>query len=385
MIAQLIQGHEITQNKNLISKPLESVHPTSYQYIRLLSSLEPSSGALQEKVLRCGHYLIQRVVGFATNVFMNAVASWKCESCVSSVTSKTTEWVMCAVYECGMDTPRHSFPTTADAVRKTKAQRQSQSIKNVCAAQAQSRDLNYCGPKTNAKVLTNNLLWIQLEKSCAEREVLVVHPPLWCPPWADHQRHSNFWLEAIVDLSFFPFPWFVLPRTCPPTIPLRWRWWGWVCFRSSDILDVVSLEDCLLQFVWSSIFFNESFYATDMAGCTPHFHRVLLTSRCPSVPVRPLCVFVGALVVCMFHLFPTICAAVEINLRSTKVFWICDSFSNTLSTMISQQGPKQLFRRWPTSMSSSGLFDDRALTTWEPLSIVIWACLSCSSGSPPSV
>ena len=276
---------------------------------------------------------------------------------------------MCAVYECGIDTPRHSFPTTAVAVRKTIAQRQSQSIKNVCAAQAQSRDLNYCGPKTNAKVLTNNLLWIQLEKSCAEREVRFVHPPLWCPPWADHQRHSNFWLEAIVDLSFFPLPWFVPPRTCPPTIPLRWRWWGWVCFRSSDILDVVSLEECLFQFVWSSIFFNESFYATDMAGCTPQFHRVLLTSRCPSVPVRPLCVFVGALVVCMFNLFPTICAAVEVNFRSTWVFWICDSFSNTPSTMISHHGPLQLFRRWPTSMSSSGLFDDRALTTWEPLSI----------------
>ena len=53
-----------------------------------------------------------------------------------------------------MDTQRLSFPRTAVA-RKATAQRQSQSVKNVCAAQAQSRDLNYCGQKTNAQVLTD--------------------------------------------------------------------------------------------------------------------------------------------------------------------------------------------------------------------------------------
>ena len=42
-----------------------------------------------------------------------------------------------------MDTQRLSLPSTAVAIRKAIAQGQSRSIKNVCAAQAQSRDLNY--------------------------------------------------------------------------------------------------------------------------------------------------------------------------------------------------------------------------------------------------
>ena len=51
---------------------------------------------------------------------------------------------MCAVYECGMDTQPLSFPSTAVATRKGIA-RLSQVAKNVYAAKAQSRDLNFCG------------------------------------------------------------------------------------------------------------------------------------------------------------------------------------------------------------------------------------------------
>ena len=58
---------------------------------------------------------------------------------------------MWALYKSGLDTQRPSFPSTAVAIRKAMAQRHSQSIKNVCAAQAQSRDLNYCGLKTMPK------------------------------------------------------------------------------------------------------------------------------------------------------------------------------------------------------------------------------------------
>ena len=64
---------------------------------------------------------------------------------------------MCAVYERGMDAQRLSFASTAVARSKATAQRQSQSIKNDCTAQAQRRDLNYCGLKTHAKVLTDKL------------------------------------------------------------------------------------------------------------------------------------------------------------------------------------------------------------------------------------
>ena len=61
---------------------------------------------------------------------------------------------MCARYEIVLNTQRLSFPSTTVAIRNTISQRQSQSIKNVCAAQADSRDLNHCGLKTNAEVLT---------------------------------------------------------------------------------------------------------------------------------------------------------------------------------------------------------------------------------------
>ena len=72
---------------------------------------------------------------------------------------------------------------------------------------------------------------MQLEKACPRREMRCgyFYPPLWCPPLLDHQRHSNFWLEAIGDW-FFPLPRFVPPRTRPPAIPLRRRRRKWVCF-----------------------------------------------------------------------------------------------------------------------------------------------------------
>ena len=60
---------------------------------------------------------------------------------------KITERVMCAVCECGVDTQRLSFPSTAVALRKAIALHRSQSAKNVCAG-----DPNYCGVETNAKV-----------------------------------------------------------------------------------------------------------------------------------------------------------------------------------------------------------------------------------------
>ena len=74
---------------------------------------------------------------------------------MSSVTTKPRSVRGAQCMSVGLDTQRLSFPSTAVATRKTKTQRQPQSIKNVCAAQAQSKDLNFCGLKTNAKVLTN--------------------------------------------------------------------------------------------------------------------------------------------------------------------------------------------------------------------------------------
>ena len=48
------------------------------------------------------------------------------------------------------------FLNIAVAIRKAIALYQQQNVKSVCAAQAQSRDLNHCGLKTDAEVLTNN-------------------------------------------------------------------------------------------------------------------------------------------------------------------------------------------------------------------------------------
>ena len=53
-----------------------------------------------------------------------------------------------------MDTQQLSFSKTVVAIRKARAQCQSQSIKYVCAAQAQSRDQTTDGENANAKVLT---------------------------------------------------------------------------------------------------------------------------------------------------------------------------------------------------------------------------------------
>ena len=63
--------------------------------------------------------------------------------------------MMCAVYDCDMDTQRLFFPSTTVAIRKATAMHQSQTTKNVCAAEVQSRDLNCYGLKTNAKVWTD--------------------------------------------------------------------------------------------------------------------------------------------------------------------------------------------------------------------------------------
>ena len=59
--------------------------------------------------------------------------------------------------------PHNDFPFRVLPLQyvKTTAQRQSQSIKKVCAAQAQNRDLNFFGLKTNAEVLTHRWLCFQ--------------------------------------------------------------------------------------------------------------------------------------------------------------------------------------------------------------------------------
>ena len=76
----------------------------------------------------------------------------KCERCMSFVTTKPRSVQRSAVHGCGMDPTTLSFPSTAVAIRETITQRQAQSFRNVCATQAQSRDLNYCGPKTTSNV-----------------------------------------------------------------------------------------------------------------------------------------------------------------------------------------------------------------------------------------
>ena len=89
------------------------------------------------------------VKAFCSNVFFLAMTT--CERCVFC-NHKTTECVACAVWECGLDTRRLSFPSTAVTIRKAIAlylQNPRMSVR-----ETQSRDLNYRGVKTYAKVLT---------------------------------------------------------------------------------------------------------------------------------------------------------------------------------------------------------------------------------------
>ena len=108
---------------------------------------------------------------------------------------QTTECARCAVSECGMDTQRLSIPSTAVATRETITQRQSQSVKNVCAAQAHSRDPNHRGLTTSATALTNHCFefdWrgrVQGSVRCAVKACSL--SSLESPPLADHQRHSK--------------------------------------------------------------------------------------------------------------------------------------------------------------------------------------------------
>ena len=107
------------------------------------------------------------------------------------------ETTLCAVYECRMDTHRLSVPSTAVAIRSARAQCPSQR----CGA---SRDLNCCGLNTS-DFFCCEISWrtrVQEKECdlCGERS----HPAL--VPLVGHQRHSNFWLEAIMDSSFFPSP-----------------------------------------------------------------------------------------------------------------------------------------------------------------------------------
>ena len=173
------------------------------------------------------------------------------------------------------------------------------------------------------------LLWMHMEKACARRDVRLVrcgyfHPPLWCPSMVDHQRDSNFWLEAVVDW-FFPLPRFVPQRTRPPATPLRRRRKRWVCFLLflPEVSPCYSLLFtffsftanwyswccftgivCVLQFAWFSTFPNVSVHATDVVGGILHYQRVFFSFECSSFAVRPSCVRLGSFVVCNLHLFP---------------------------------------------------------------------------------
>ena len=85
----------------------------------------------------------------------------KSRKSVSAVTTKKP------VYElCGMARQRLFYPRTAIATRKGTAMHQSQSAKNVCAAKAESRDMNDCGPETDAKCSTTT----KYSRDCSWRQ-----------------------------------------------------------------------------------------------------------------------------------------------------------------------------------------------------------------------
>ena len=121
---------------------------------------------------KCWKWTAHRIASpFLTSKFLPviefALGLITCEKCVFC-NHTSHQCVMCAMYVWYGHT-RLRFPRTAVAIRKATAKRQSQSTKNVCAAQAQSRDLNYWGLKTDAKVLAwTMLLWSTLELEVPE-------------------------------------------------------------------------------------------------------------------------------------------------------------------------------------------------------------------------
>ena len=73
--------------------------------------------------------------------------------------------------DVAMDTTTLSFPSTAVAIRETTTSSHSQTRKNVCAEQTQSRDLNYCGLKTSAKIYKTNCCGTNCDVMCGKRSV----------------------------------------------------------------------------------------------------------------------------------------------------------------------------------------------------------------------
>ena len=177
-------------------------------------------------------------------------------------------------------------------------------------------------------------------------------------------------LCAVVDLSFFPLPRLVPPRTCPPAIQLRGWWWEWVCFRLFP--PEAALSDSVAHALWQS---SRPSDILDVVSLEEHVHQ--FGCRCLSVPFRPSCP-------CWY----TCCLYFPNDLRRRRsrfslpmgfLWHIRDVDLLTLPTAMMEMFHVDFFvwfvRRWEAAWGSwllENLF-----------SVVIWAFLSCSSGSRP--
>ena len=270
-----------------------------------------------------------------------------CDRCVSSVTAKNTKWATCGVYVYGMDTQRLSFPSTAVAIRKATAQRQSQSVKHVCAAQAQSRDLNYFAVTSTRDVVFTSRSGVHLWR-------IIKGTPIF--GWKHLWIYLSFHCHGLShhELIHQPFHWdddkedgfaFGSSRLRLPSATLR-------CSRSLTIFMAkccftggVCPPVCLIYNLPKRIFSRNRYGSSFL---------ITVSQRSSSACVCPCCLYVSSL-----------------PQRSAQPWWFLVALfgfldpwflsPNISAILNSHHRQVRLFRRWPTSISSSGLFDDTKL------------------------
>ena len=276
---------------------------------------------------------------------------------------------MCAMNECGVDTQRLSIPSTTVAIRKAIALYQSRSVEDVQAAQAQ-----YCGLKTNATVLTTYFTVNATgESECRKRSAVRA-------VWVFFTSHSSIRLWRIIrgTPTFGPKQSWIYSSTatiCPTNSstshPFETTTMKMGLLSARDSLLLTFFDNLHGQLIlrvllyWKSVFFSLlDFHSSSMYLFTQQewsvAHRVLHVG----VPAFQfgLCVC-PCWDICWLYVssfFPTICATVAVDLRSTWVFWFSDSFSNTSSTMILHHC--QILLLWRGPISSTGFSTTRSCT-----------------------
>ena len=273
---------------------------------------------------------------------------------------------MCAMCECGVDTQRLSIPSTTVATRKAIALYQSRSVVDVQAAQAQ-----HCGLKTNATVLTTYFTVNETgESECRKRSAVRA-------VWVFFTSHSSIRLWRIIrgTPTFGPKQSWIYSSTatsCPTTnsstshpFETTTMKMGLLSARDSllftffDNLHGQLILRVLLSCSSVCLIFNltQCIFSRNKNGWL-HTEFSMLVSQL-GLCVCP-CWDICRLYVSSF--FPTICATVAVDLRSTWVFWINDSFSNTSSTMILHHCQILLLWRGPLSISSTDFSSIRICT-----------------------